>query len=159
MKAKTKRIIVFISAIVICQIAGLLGSLFTTPSLSIWYAALQKPSFQPPSWLFAPVWTALFVLIGIALYLVWSKKTKKPKKTAIKWFSIQLGLNVLWSALFFGMHSPLLALIELILLWIAILLTIISFYKISKQAAYCLIPYILWVSFAAVLNLAIVLLN
>lgn len=154
---KLNNIIKLIISIIICQLAGFIGSLFTSPSIPTWYAALNKPSFNPPNWLFAPVWTALYLLIGIALYLVWINK--KRNKSAITFFTIQLMLNSLWSLLFFGLKNPFLAFIEIIILWSFILLTMISFYKISKPASYLLIPYILWVSFAALLNFSIWLLN
>jgi len=145
-------------SIIIPQLAGGIGALFTTSSIPTWYASIQKPSFNPHNWIFGPVWTTLFLLMGISLFLVWNEKSKLKKK-AITFFGVQLGLNTIWSILFFGLHSPLLAFIEIILLWIAILFTIIYFSKISKTSAYLLVPYILWVSFAAVLNLSILLLN
>ena len=153
-----KKIFKLIASIVITQLAGILGSLFTITNVNSWFSTINKPFFNPPNWLFGPVWTLLYLLMGISLYLIWNKGFKKHK-TAIYIFGIQLILNSLWSILFFGLKSPLFAFIEIIFLWAAILLSIIKFYKISKPAAYLLIPYILWVSFAAVLNLAIVLLN
>lgn len=144
-----------IASIIICQLIGIIGSFFTISSVSTWYLTLNKPSFNPPGWIFGSVWTILYLLMGISLYLIWNKKSK----TAIIFFVIQLFLNLSWSILFFGLKSPLLAFIEIILLWLAILLTIIITYKISKPAAYLLIPYILWVSFAIILNLFIVILN
>ena len=153
-------IIKFIVAIVVCQLAGVVGSLFTTPSIPSWYAALQKPSFNPPNWIFAPVWTTLFVLMGIAAFIVWNKGLdKKGVKTALALFIIQLVLNMLWSYLFFTLHSPLYAFVEIIILWLAILLTMLKFFPISRAAGYLLLPYILWVSFAAVLNFTIFRLN
>ena len=143
-------------AIIICQLAGAIGSIFTLRSVSTWYLELIKPSFNPPNWIFAPVWTTLFLLMGISLYLIWSSK---DNKLSLRWFVIHLLLNVAWSALFFGLRLPLLALIEIILLWIAIFFTIKESYIISRISAYLLIPYLLWVSFASILNLAIVLLN
>jgi len=149
-----------IISILVCQGAGVVGSIFTSPAITGWYATLQKPSFNPPNWIFAPVWTLLFLLMGIALYLVWSSGVgSKKKRTAILIFAVQLILNVLWSFLFFGLQSPFYAFIEIIILWLVILLTIISFYRISKPAAYLLLPYILWVSFASVLNFSILILN
>ncbi len=149
-----------IISILICQGAGVLGSLFTSPAITTWYASIQKPSFNPPNWIFAPVWTLLFLLMGISLYLIWDKGLENKKaKTAIFLFAIQLVLNILWSIIFFGLKSPLYAFIEIIMLWFAILFTIISFYKISKTAAFLLLPYILWVSFASVLNFSILTLN
>jgi len=152
-------------SVIFCLLAGGIGSLFTAASVNDWYTALVKPSFNPPSWLFGPVWTVLYVMMGVALYLVWAKASAKEPmkgkrmKRAMGLFFTQLWLNILWSALFFGLKNPLLALIGIIALWMMILWTIISFYKIEKKAGYLLIPYILWVSFAAILNFAIVLLN
>ncbi|MBT3304435.1 tryptophan-rich sensory protein [Candidatus Woesearchaeota archaeon] len=145
-----------IISLVLPFIASAIGGLFTVSSVSTWYVDLVKPSFNPPSWLFGPVWTILYLLMGIALYLVW---TKKFNKQAFTLFGIQLVLNALWSILFFGLKQPLLAFIEIIILWVMILVTIIYFYKINKNSAYLLIPYLLWVSFAAILNLAIFILN
>lgn len=142
-----------IFSVALCLAAGLVGSLFTATSIPEWYQFLNKPSFSPPNWIFGPVWTTLYVLMGISLYLVWEKK----KVPSVFW--IQLILNALWSIIFFGMRNPTLAFIEIVVLWIAIFLTIKSFYRISKLASYLLIPYILWVSFASVLNLSIAILN
>ncbi len=148
------------ASIGVCLLAGAIGGLFTSSSIPTWYAALNKPAFNPPNWIFGPVWTLLYVLMGVSLFLVWQKGLKNKKaKTAVTIFGIQLALNVLWSILFFGLKSPILGLIEIIILWAFILLSIIKFSKISKTAAWLLLPYILWVSFAAVLNLAIFLLN
>lgn len=147
-------------SIVICQLAGVIGSFFTSSSISTWYAALNKPGFNPPNWLFGPVWIMLYFLMGVSLYLVWESKIKiKERKTALALFGIQLALNALWSIIFFGLKSPILALIELTILWFVVLFTILKFYKISKPAAYILIPYIAWVSFALILNFSIVVLN
>ncbi|MDD2666793.1 MAG: tryptophan-rich sensory protein [Methanocellales archaeon] len=147
-------------SILICQLAGIIGSFFTFPSIPTWYAALEKPSFSPPNWLFSPVWIALFLLMGVSLYLVWISGAKtRYVKMALTLFGIQLALNVLWSIIFFGLKSPFYAFIEMAILWVAILLTIFQFFKISKTAAYLLIPYILWVSFAAVLNFSIWIIN
>jgi len=149
-----------IFSIVVCQIAGVLGSLFTYPSIPTWYATLKKPGFTPPSWLFAPVWTILFALMGISAYLVWNKGLEnKEVKRSLLIFSIQLVLNVLWSFLFFGLESPFYAFMEIILLWFAIALTILNFFKISRSAGLLLLPYIFWVSFAMILNFYIWKLN
>ena len=137
-------------------LASAIGGLFTASSVSTWYVTLNKPSFNPPSWIFGPVWTILYLLMGISLYLVWIKKYSKP---AFVVFGLQLVLNALWSILFFGLNVPLYAFIEIVFLWVAILMTIIYFYRINRTSAYLLIPYILWVSFATVLNFAIFLLN
>ena len=146
-----------IVSILICQIAGIIGSIFTTPSITTWYADLQQPAFSPPNWVFGPVWITLYTLMGISLYLVWNKKNNV--KIPLTLFFIQLILNSIWSIIFFGLQNSFYALIEIIILWIAILLTIISFYKISKKASLLLIPYIIWVTLAAILNYYIWVLN
>ncbi len=155
---RIKRPWLLVAAILVCLVAGGIGSFFTAPSIPTWYATLQKPVFNPPSWLFGPVWTALYIMMGIALYLVLVRGGVGVRGAAAM-FGVQLILNSLWSILFFGLHSPLLGLIDIVLLWLSIVACIILFSKISKPAAYLLVPYILWVSFAAVLNLAIFLLN
>lgn len=150
----------FTVSIIIPLLVGLLGSLVTTSSIETWYTALNKPSFNPPNWIFAPAWTILFILMGTSLYLVWEEYPKNKKvKGAFEIFGVQLGLNLLWSILFFGLKNPLYASIEILLLWSTILLTIIRFWRISKPSAYLLLPYMALVSFAAVLNYAIVLMN
>lgn len=138
-------------------LAGFVGGLFTSSSVSTWYLTLNKPFFNPPDWVFGPVWTLLYILMGLSFYLVWVNK--KKNNLALSIFGIQLFLNLLWSVLFFGLRNPLFAFIEIIFLWAAILCAIILFYRIDKNASYLLIPYILWVSFAAVLNLYLVVLN
>ncbi len=157
---KIKTVIKFIIALLLCQCAGFAGSLFTTPSIPTWYATLNKPSFTPPSWIFAPVWTLLYVLMGITLFMLWQRFSHtRMTRVAITFFIIQLALNVIWSALFFGIHSPFLAFIEIIVLWLAILGTIIFSLRVSRIAGGLLIPYLLWVSFASILNFSIWQLN
>ena len=149
-----------IFSVFICLIAGFIGSFFTSPAITTWYATLQKPSFAPPNGVFFPVWTSLFIMMGISLFLVWQKGWDDKKvKIAIYIFAVQLVMNILWSVAFFGFRSPLLGLMEIIILWIMILATILSFMKVSRTAAYLLIPYILWVSFAAFVNFSIWRLN
>jgi len=149
-----------IVAVVIANLAGAVGAVFTMPAIPTWYATLAQPALNPPSWIFAPVWTALYILMGVAAGLVWCRGWgRKDVKIALSVFSVQLILNVLWSIIFFGQHDPGAALAEIVLLWLAILACIIFFWKISRPAAYLLIPYILWVSFAAVLNFGIWRLN
>ena len=155
-----------VTAIVVSELAGVIGAFFTTPSIAGWYAGISKPAFNPPSWVFGPVWTTLFLLMGIAAFLVWSayakatkRKQKKRIQIALIVFGIQLVLNTLWSIIFFGLHSPGGALIEIVFLWLAILATISTFAKIAKPAAWLLVPYILWVSFAMYLNYSIWMLN
>lgn len=146
--------------IVISQAAGVAGSIFTAPAIPGWYAALAKPELVPPSWVFAPVWTTLFIFMGIAAFIVWRAGFRKRQvRVALGVFFVQLLLNMLWSILFFGLQSPALALTEILVLWVAILTTIVVFAKLSRTAALLLVPYLLWVSFATYLNFAIWMLN
>ncbi|MFA5382405.1 MAG: TspO/MBR family protein [Candidatus Micrarchaeia archaeon] len=157
---KIKKILILIGFIFLCLLAGIIGSFFTASNIPTWYEGLNKPSFNPPNWLFGPVWTALYILMGISAYLIYSKGLKKKEiKFALSIFGIQLILNTLWSILFFGFKSPIFGLICILFLWVFILFTIKLFYKIDKKAAYLLIPYILWVSFATILNYFILILN
>ena len=157
---KSKDIIKLVISIVACQCAGLIGSVFTTPAIPTWYATLQKPFFNPPNWLFAPAWVTLYLLMGIAAFLVWRKGLEqKEVKSALVIFLVQLVLNALWSVVFFGLKSPLYGMVVIVALWVVILLTILRFFKLSTAAGALLLPYILWVSFASVLNIAIWVLN
>lgn len=158
-----------IFSVAICQFAGVIGSLFTAPAISGWYEEIQKPWFTPPGWLIGAAWVILFTLMGIALYLVWQefsyaratggREIEEKAKRGLVVFAIQLLLNIFWSYLFFGLHSPLLAFLEIILLWVAIYFTIRYFSEVNVKAAYFLIPYLVWVSFAAILNFSILRLN
>lgn len=140
--------------------AGALGSAITMPAIDGWYAGLVRPELSPPSWIFAPVWTTLFVLMGIGAYLVWKQGTSRVEvRLALLVFLLQLALNVLWSVIFFGLQSLGAAVIEIALLWTAIVATIGVFARVSKPAAWLLAPYILWVSFAAYLTYSIWMLN
>jgi benzodiazapine receptor len=151
--AKGINIPVLIGFILGCELAGIIGSVFTVRSVQTWYTTLQKPSFNPPSWLFGPVWTVLYLLMGIAAYLVWTRGwSASGVKTALAVFVVQLILNSIWSILFFGMRLPRWAFVEILFLWAAIAVTIFMFSKLSQAAALLLVPYILWVSFASVLN-------
>lgn len=142
-----------------CFGVAYLGSVSTISSITGWYASLNKPFFNPPNWVFGPVWTLLYFLMAVSVYLVWKKGVTKKTKPALLLFAVQLVLNYLWSYFFFGLQKPLLAFVEILLLWFAIYLTIVRFKSISKLASNLLIPYILWVSFAVVLNLGIVIIN
>ena len=138
---------------------GLAGAFFTTNS-SEWYQALAKPAFTPPGWVFAPVWTVLYLLIGVSAFLVWRKGLANAAgKTAAAAFILQLIFNALWTPIFFGLKQPLIAMMDIVMLWLAIITTIISFWKVSRPAAILLVPYIIWVSFASVLNFSIYWLN
>jgi len=153
---KFKKFLRLVFSILICQSAGIIGSFFTAPAISDWYVNLEKPFIAPPNWIFAPVWTTLFVLMGVAFYLVWEKGIdRKDIKLALSVFCIHLGLNTLWSILFFGIRSPLLSFFEIIILWLFILWITYKFYKIRKLAGVLLIPYLFWVSFASILNFLI----
>ncbi len=142
-----------------CELVGIAATPFTIASIPTWYESLNKPIFSPPNWVFAPVWATLFFLMGISLFLIWRMSPKPKVKTAIKFFLAQLFFNFLWSILFFGLHSPILGLIDIFILWVLIFITYLKFYEIKKFAAYLLIPYLLWVSLASLLNLYIVILN
>jgi translocator protein len=140
--------------------AGAIGSVATVTGINSWYAELIKPSFNPPNWIFGPVWTTLYIVMGVALYLIWQQGLGKSfVKNSFILFVVQLVLNAAWSIAFFGMQNTGLALLVIALLWVSILILIIRFYKINKLASYLLIPYILWVSFASVLNFSIWQLN
>lgn len=150
----------FIIAVGVSELAGIIGSAFTISAIQNWYTRLVKPALNPPSWIFGPVWTTLYALMGIAVFLIWKNGLeRKDVRMALGVFGIQLFLNALWSIIFFGLHSPGLALVDIAALWIAIVWTMFVFYKISKPAAYLLVPYILWVSFAMYLNYSIYVLN
>lgn len=150
----------FVIAIGIAEGIGILGSVFTASAIPTWYATLIRPSFAPPSWVFGPVWTILFAMMGVSACIIWrQRKQRKDVRRALDLFGIQFALNVLWSVLFFGMQNPGAALVEIVVLWFAILFTIVTFAKISRLAAWLLVPYLLWVSFATVLNYAFWMLN
>ena len=147
-------------SVVICELAGIIGSVFTTPSIPGWYEGLAKPPFNPPNWIFGPVWTILYAMMGVAAYLVYEMGMRnKEVKRAMAVFAGQLLLNTLWSIVFFGAHMILAGAGVIVLLWVGILASILLFRPISKLAACLLIPYILWVSFATVLNSSLYILN
>jgi benzodiazapine receptor len=148
-------------ALLVCLAVGYSASTVTRPSVETWYPTLIKPIFNPPNWIFMPMWTLLYILMAIAAGLVWDKIKEQNEvvKKALLFFIIQLTLNAIWSYLFFGLKNPLLALIEIALLWLMIYETYLKFIKINKTAGYLLIPYMAWVAFAAVLNASIWWLN
>jgi len=153
-------VIKFIVCLAVTFSAAFIGSLFTREAVPDWYANLNKPSFTPPNWLFGPVWTILYLLMAISAFIVWQKGLAKPAvRIALTFYLIQLILNSLWSVIFFGLKLPLPAFIEILMLWLAICFTILAFARVSILAVLLLLPYILWVSFAAVLNFSIWLLN
>jgi benzodiazapine receptor len=154
------KILQLVVSIVLCQSAGLLGSFFTIPAIPTWYSTLNKPAFSPPNWLFGPVWISLYTLIGVSLFMIWNKAEKGSyRRKALVLFFIQLVLNALWSVFFFGLRSPLAGLIEMAFLWSALALTIYYFFKLSQWAGILLLPYLVWVSFAFILNFSLWILN
>ena len=148
-----------IASILLCQLAGAIGSLATVQNITGWYLTLNKPFFTPPNWAFGPVWLTLYLLMGISLFMVWNKGLNKKTRPAIQIFGLQLGLNILWSIVFFGLQSIFAGLVVIVLLWLAILWTKLRFWKISKPAAWLLVPYIVWVTIATALNAGVWLLN
>ncbi|NBS67565.1 tryptophan-rich sensory protein [bacterium] len=146
--------------IMTCQLAGIIGSAFSLSAIPTWYETLTKPFLTPPGWVFGPVWTTLYVLMGCAAFFIWKKARKTSRgKIALVIFGLQLALNTLWSILFFGAQNIAAALAEIVILWMAIATTIILFWRISKTAAWLLVPYLLWVSFATYLTYAFWTLN
>lgn len=157
---KKKDYFLLTASILISLSAGAIGSVFTVTGPDSWYAGVAKPAFNPPNWIFGPVWTTLFILMGVALFLVWRQGWHKIEvKAAIKYFFIQLGFNIIWSYFFFGLSNPRLAFLEIIALWLAIVATMTAFYKVDRRATWLLWPYLAWVSFAAFLNYTIWQLN
>lgn len=143
-----------------CEAAGMIGTIFTMPAIPTWYSTITKPALNPPSWIFGPVWTTLYALMGIAAFLIWKKGIeKKEVKSALYVFGLQLILNMAWTPVFFGLRNPGAAYIIIVAMWFSIIWTMIKFYKLNRVATYLLIPYIIWVSFAAYLNLSIWMLN
>jgi benzodiazapine receptor len=147
--------------VAICLAVGYLSSIVTQDGIVSWYSMIEKPSFNPPNWIFAPVWTALYIMMGVAAGLIWDQTEAKKEdvRTALIFFFIQLALNALWSFIFFGLKNPLLALIEIILLWLMIYETFLKFNKLNRIAGYLLVPYLLWVTFATLLTASIWWLN
>jgi len=157
---KLKDLPALIGFVILAEAAGAVGSFFTASSVGDWYVLLEKPLLNPPSWVFGPVWTTLYALMGIAAFLVWKAGGKpKARRAAFTAFGVQLALNSIWSALFFGAKNPGLAFAEIILLWAAILWTMTAFNRLSRAASALLAPYLAWVSFAAYLNFMLWILN
>ena len=157
---KTRKCIHAFISIILCEIVGVLGSIAVISSITGWYNRLNKPSFAPPNWIFGPVWIALYTLIGISAYLVWDEgKGRKITRPALNMFTVQLVLNALWPTLFFGLRSTLYGLIDILALWLTMVVTMLRFYRISRRAAALFAPYVLWVTFAAILNVYIWHLN
>ncbi|MDD5428285.1 MAG: tryptophan-rich sensory protein [Candidatus Omnitrophica bacterium] len=149
-----------IISIIVCHCAGIIGAVFTQKSIPGWYEHIKKPSFNPPGWVFGPVWVTLYTMMGIAAYIVWKKGFQfSGVKAALTAFLIQLILNSLWSIVFFGGRSIGGALVVIVFLWLSILWTMAAFFLVSRPACFLLLPYILWVSFAVVLNIELFKLN
>ena len=143
----------------VCIAAGIIGSIFTISNIAVWYATLNKPFFSPPDWLFAPVWAILYILMGIALFFIWKAPKVKKTNEGLMLFGAQLVFNVIWSIIFFGFRSVVGGALSIIILLILIVMTTLQFYRIDKRAAYLMLPYLLWVCFATMLNISIYLLN
>lgn len=149
-----------IISVIGCELVGILSIPFTLVSIPTWYKTLNKPFFSPPNWIFGPVWILLYFLMGISASMIWIKGIQNKKvKVALMMFLFQLGANFLWSILFFGFHSPFLAFLDIIVLWLALIITTVKFSELSRTAGYLLIPYIIWVTFASLLNFSIIVLN
>jgi len=154
-----KKVIQLVVAIFVCQSAGFIGSLFTAPNIPSWYQGLTKPFFSPPNWLFAPVWFLLYTLMGIAAFLIWQRHDERRARRLLLVFFIHLIVNTLWSVLFFGLQNPLLGLIDIVVMLALIFYLIFGFYRLNKIAAWLLFPYLIWVSFATLLNYFIYVYN
>jgi len=142
--------------VLICFAAASLGGLFMPGE---WYASLKKPTWNPPAWIFGPVWTALYTIMAVTAWLVWKRGGLATQRGALLFFLVQLLFNALWSPLFFGLHLPGLAFVDLLLLWLALLATVAAFWKTRRLAGAMLLPYLAWVTFAGALNFAIWRLN
>ncbi len=148
-----KKWLVLAALLVLCLAVGGGAGFLTAQSVVTWFPTLVKPSFNPPSWLFAPVWTTLYIMMAVAAWLAWLRKG------SLVLFYVQLALNFVWSLLFFGLQSPVLALVDIVVLWTTILLTLLAFWKVDVRAGWLMAPYLAWVSFASVLNASIWWLN
>jgi len=146
-------------SLIIPLMVGYLGSLLTDNSVSTWYLNINKPAFNPPSWVFGPVWTVLFVLMGLAFYFVWQQGYSPGLLLPWAVYFLQLLFNLLWSFFFFWLRNPLLGLVDIALLLVLIIINIVLFYRRRRLSGFLLLPYLLWVSFASILNLAIVIMN
>ena len=153
-----RQVVGLIGWLVLCFAAAGIGGMVTAPAIPGWYAQLAKPAWNPPAAVFGPVWSVLYALMAVAAWLVW-RQARSANRGALGLFLVQLALNLAWSLIFFGLHSPALALVDICLLWAAILLTLLAFHRASRWGAALLAPYLAWVSFALVLNLAVWRLN
>ncbi|HSH00487.1 MAG TPA: TspO/MBR family protein [candidate division Zixibacteria bacterium] len=156
---RRQSVLVLIGFVAIAVAAELIASWLTAQSVGGWYTTIRKPSWTPPGWVFGPVWTVLYLSIGVSAGLVWLTGPSKGRRTALIWWSVQLLLNVIWSGLFFTMQNPALAFVEIVLLGLAIIATIVAFMRVRRAAGLLLVPYLLWVLFATALNFSIYRLN
>jgi tryptophan-rich sensory protein len=161
MKAQKSNIVAFAIALAAPLVVAAIGGYATSSSVSTWYPTLNKPAWNPPAWVFGPVWTVLYLLMGVASWLVWRKRAEQEARVrrALGWYGLQLGLNMGWSLIFFGLQQIGLALVEIVALWSALLITTVKFGRIRRDAAWLLLPYLLWTTFATALNAAIWWLN
>ena len=157
--AKRRPVLSLLCWFALCYAAGALGTLFTIPAVPTWYAGLVKPSWNPPAWVFGPVWTLLYIMMSVAVWLIWRREQSAARSQALRWFMLQLLLNAMWSPVFFGCHSPAAGLVIIAVLWVAIVVTVALFWKASRAAGALLLPYLAWVSFATALNFAVWKLN
>ncbi|MDE1857759.1 MAG: tryptophan-rich sensory protein [Thaumarchaeota archaeon] len=157
MSTSRSNLIRLVASVVVCEAAGIIGSVFTISAIPGWYAALQKPWFTSPNWLFAPVWLSLYFLMGAALYLLWGKRPQSG--AALAAFTVQLAFNVAWSVVFFGAHELFYGFVVIAALWLTILVTMAFSYRVSRSSAALLVPYIVWVTIASALNYYVWVLN
>jgi tryptophan-rich sensory protein len=159
-KMQSKFILAIVLSVALCLVIGFIGSVATMPNIPTWYATLNKPAFTPPNWLFGPAWTTLYLLMGIAAALVWNQGwEKRAVKTGLAIFSLQLALNFAWSFIFFGQHWLLASFIEIVALWVTIIWCMLACLRVSRLAGWLLVPYLLWVTFASILNFTVWWLN
>jgi len=161
MKAQKSNLVALVIALAATFGVAAIGGIATSSSVSTWYPTLNKPAWNPPAWVFGPVWTVLYLMMGVASWLVWRKRAEQEARVrwALGWYGLQLALNMGWSLIFFGLHQIGLALVEIVALWSALLITTIKFGRIRRDAAWLLLPYLLWTTFATALNAAIWWLN
>ncbi|MES1210793.1 MAG: TspO/MBR family protein [Acidobacteriota bacterium] len=159
MTTRSRSLLALAGFAALCFAAAALGGIWTSGAIPTWYQEIAKPAWTPPSWLFGPVWTALYLAMGVAAWLVWKQGGWSARRGALTLFLVQLALNTAWSGLFFGLRNPALGMLDITLLWIAILLTLLAFRRVSAAAAWLFVPYLLWVTFAAALNVSIWRLN
>jgi tryptophan-rich sensory protein len=156
---KKARILKLVVSVLLTLGTGAIAGMFTAEAVSDWYATLNQPSFNPPNWIFGPVWTTLYIFLGISFFLIWELEASRERNLAIGIFLLQLALNFGWSFIFFYFHRIGLALVEIIMLWMSIVAMLVRFYKLKAWAAYINIPYLCWVTFATVLNAGYFFLN